>query len=170
MPALIDIERAVADWLLSVMPARTMVKRDDGDMGAPSGKSIVYGIQESDFIGRPRSSIGSTVQTVSGPSVLKVTLSFIGGDAMGDAIKTRLSLWATQRTSDLYRVAGLMSAGNARDLTALELSTMQARADVEILVSVVLTFEPAPESIDSVVITTPSTVITVTRGVDPHGC
>lgn len=170
MPALIDIERAVADWLLSAMPGRALVKRDDSDAGAPAGKCIVYGLQSTSSAGRPRSTIGESVQTVAAPSMIRVLLQFLGGDAFGDATRAALSLYATQRTSDLYRVAGLMSVGEVQDRTALELATMQARADVEIVLSAVLTFESAPESIDSVQITTPSATFTVTRGVDPHAC
>lgn len=170
MTALIDIERAVADWLLSAMPARALVKRDDSDAGPPAGKCIVYGVQVSASVGRPRSTIGESVQTVAAPSTVSVQLQFLGGDAFGDATRAALSLYATQRTSDLYRVAGLMSAGQVQDRTALELATMQARADLEIVLSAVLTFESAPESIDSVQITTPSESFTVTRGVDPHAC
>lgn len=167
MAAMIDVERGVADWLRAVLPARTLVKRDDSDAGAPAGPCAVYSTTATAAQGRPRHHADDTV---TAPHEVRVSLTLLGADALTDAGALVLSLYATRRTADLYRVAGLMSHGQPQDRTALELATMQARADLEVVLSASLTYSAALESIDSVTITTPSAVITVTRGDDPHGC
>jgi hypothetical protein len=167
MSALIDVERAVADWLLTVLPGRTLVKRDDSDAGAPAGPCVVYSATATTAQGRPRH---MPDDTVTAPHEVRVALSLLGANALTDAGALVLSLYATRRTADLYRVAGLLSHGQPQDRTALELATMQARADLEVVLSAHLSYSVALESIDTVGISTPSATFTVTRGVDPHGC
>lgn len=143
MASLLDVEQAAARFVVGLFPGREPVRGWYGEAPAPSGPYFFYRPEIAEFPDILTADVDSagTVQMVQGLSMVTVSFSFNGGDAMGDAVKFRLALHQTQRTVDLYLVAGLLGVTAPQDMTALELGTMRTRADIRLSLSAALTLE-----------------------------
>lgn len=171
MPSVLTLERAVADFLLAVAPARVLVKANDSEAGQPAGPFTEYDLNTAGGLSKALARVDSAQDVQAIAATITVRLRFFGGAAMQDAVNTALSLHATQRTFDLYAVCGLLGVSNPVDLTALELGTMKPRVDMTLTLSAMLDWTTEAETIGSVQITVPpSGTVTVEEGVNPHGC
>lgn len=147
MASLTDVRQAVAQFVVDLFPDREPVRGWYGEAPAPSGPYFFYrveGVEFPDLLPAEVDDAG-VIQTVRSTSTVTVAFSLNGGDALGDAVRLRLALHQSQRTVDLYRVAGLLGVSSPQDLTALELGTMRTRADIRVSLSAALTLENAAE-------------------------
>lgn len=150
-----DIESAVAEWLNAVRGSRVLVKGAIGESPAPSVPYVRYqlaGVQLPDFVALET---GPTEQSARAADTRLTFLIDVVGDVGADtarraAGRLALTLRHTQRTADLFAVAGLWSVGEIRNLTAVELGTMRQRMQFQLTLSAILTAETAEESMHTV--------------------
>lgn len=150
MATLSDIEGAAADMLMSMFPDRIPVRGWFGEAPAPAMPYFMYRTQVRDIPDSPITTTDGINQTVQAMATVAVDVSFNGGAAYSDALKLILSLRQSQRTSDLWKVCGMLGISNPMDLTALELGAAKARTDLTLSLSASLTLTNDAEVIDSV--------------------
>ena len=116
------------------IPGREIVLRYDSEMAKPTTPFVEVFIESAELPnGRVLTlSEDGLTETVSTLMNIAVVLNCLGGDAMDAAINLRNSLYATERTLDLYKTLGYLGVPSLRDLSFLETGHFKQRAELTI--------------------------------------
>jgi len=170
------LTRAVSRVLQTIRPASgAVVVGRVGEVAAPAVPYILFSIESVTPQASPVVSYSDedppVTQTVTATAVPIVFLvEVIGGAAMGDAFRAALALRVSQRSFDLWAIAGLMDITAPTNLSALEVGTMRQRAQFRLALSAALDYSIGAETIEHLTIVANGETVTVSKGVNPHGC
>lgn len=171
-----NLKVAVARVLQSVRQAPgVVIEGRVGEVAAPARPYFLYSIESATPQASPVTTYSAEdpplTQTVTATAVPVVFLiECVGGAAMGDAFKAALALRVSQRAFDLYAIAGLMDISAPTNLSAFEVGTMRQRAQFRLTLSAALDYSTDAETIEHISATVGDRTVTVSKGVDPHGC
>lgn len=169
--SLTDVENEVAALLAAL--GRTPVQGRVGEGPAPASKYAGWYMRRIELQDSIRSSIESGQQViVAANTPLEFMIDLCGGDAMGDAVKFGLSLRQSQRTSDLYKIAGLSGVSEFLDISGVELGVWRNRVNFRLSLFAALDLTAAAEQIEEIPITVnvPAMEHTETVRVTDKGC
>lgn len=150
-----QIENAVGAWLAAAMPARVLVRARIGEAPAPASPYLLYSLDAVEAPDSIRSETSEDAQRIEAADSRLTFVIEVVGDRPGqtvrdDALRLGLSLRATQRTGDLFKVCGLWALGPLQNLTALETGTMRQRVRFTLTLSATLDSTETPETIGEV--------------------
>lgn len=153
----LQLEQAVADWLVLAAPGRVLVKGRVGEAAAPDGPYVLYWLERYTLPDSPRVSVPAPFidQKVEAPATpcefgIVVVGDRAGQTARDDALRLCLSLRQTQRSADLLKVCGLMGVSEVANRSALETGTHRSRADFRLTLSAILDLSEPGEVIEQV--------------------
>lgn len=153
---LTQVESAVAAWLNAVRGARALVKGRIGEAAAPAVPYLMYSVGTVELPDSIPVAMDVS-QTARAPdTVVEVNISVVGDITTGghaarnDATALVLSLRHSQRTLDIKAAAGVWGVSQVQNMSALEVGTLRQRYDLTVTLSVILTADAAPETIEKV--------------------
>lgn len=158
MTTMAQLSDAVGTYIIASLPAnaRQLVRGRVGDGPAPAGPYVIYRLESVTHPEFTRTEYVGDDQIIHANTVAVFVVTVVGDRpgqlAMDDASRIALGLRLTQRTADLYKICGLWSVEQVRDLTMLEIGTMRSRAELRIVLSVSAGITAAREYIDSVAV------------------
>lgn len=169
-----ELKRRVSEVLQVVRPGMVIEGRA-GEAAAPVRPYALFSVESVAPVDFPIVSYDEldppTIQTVTSTATpVEFLIEAVGGAAMGDAFRMCLTLRTSQRCFDLYAICGLMGVTAPVNLSALEVGTMRQRAQFRLTVSAALDFTADAETIEHISATAFDRTVTVSKGVNPHGC
>lgn len=108
-----DINDKIYDWIVSILPDRTCIVKNNTDDAAPNRPYVMFDLQNDQTFSKPIVGINEDLtEFIYQRNLFTVSIQVVGnGDAnhscLDDINQLSASIWSQQRYLDLWRISGL---------------------------------------------------------------